>query len=142
MSKREIKFRGWIPHEEIMVGENYLVFWSGCIYYNESGTLKNPAKPYANATLKGYSIMNQYVTQFTGLKDKNDKEIYEGDFVKDGAGVVREVRFYEGGFCLFEKEDSFPSKLLNYSHSAWNMPDIEIVGNIYQNPEMLEGEME
>ena len=81
MSKREIKFRAWIEHENLMVTEKYLVFWAGCVYYNESGTLIDPDKPCEPATLKGYSILSQNVMQFTGLLDRQGKEIYESELI-------------------------------------------------------------
>lgn len=68
------------------------------------------------------------VMQFTGLHDKNGKEIYEGDilqydFLPEGSDQRSEVIFKNGKFCI---EDGN-----NY------MPSGEVIGNIYQNPELL-----
>ena len=63
------------------------------------------------------------VMQYTGLKDRNGKEIYEGDFLKDG-GVIG---FDDGKFYMDSGEEW-----------GWIPSDAEIIGNIYENPELLE----
>ena len=68
--------------------------------------------------------------QYTGLKDKNCKEIYEGAIVKDAAGKT--FVYYESG-CFSVKDDCGSQFLLADCHST-----IEIIGNIYENPELLE----
>lgn len=82
--------------------------------------------------------------QCTGLKDKNGKLIYEGDIVKIPddwndyklmAGEKREVVFNKGGFRLKPKWcNGF------YVHWLEDTKCFEIIGNIYENPELLEVE--
>lgn len=67
----------------------------------------------------------------TSLKDKNGKEICEGDIVKCGPYCGRPIVFEEGRYWLGEEPDD-----LFTSSVHW---DIEIIGNIHENPELLEG---
>ncbi len=66
----------------------------------------------------------------TGIKDKNGKEIYEGDIVKCGPYCGRPIVFEEGRYWLGEEPDD-----LFTSSVHW---DIEIIGNIHENSELLE----
>lgn len=77
--------------------------------------------------------------QYTGLKDKNGKEIYEGDVLRMSAfsPELNIVRFNRGGFCI--------EPILEAPLEAGFWPDIkyaeddgsEVIGNIYENPELL-----
>lgn len=78
------------------------------------------------------------IGQYTGLKDKNGKEIYEGDIISNG---------YENCLVVWVKEIAgFMLKLLikEYENKEWTNPmidlknDEEVIGNIYDNPELLE----
>ena len=93
------------------------------------------------------------VMQYTGLKDKNGKEIYEGDIVRvmhshdDFKMDTFSITYELGGFCLQQK-DSEPTSLGFYfwglvEHkfaTGWGECDgkaFEIIGNIHENPELL-----
>lgn len=70
------------------------------------------------------------IMQFTGLKDKNDTEIYEGDilrwhYMEEGVGVVK----YSDRYASFE-----PFNQLRFDAVA---DTFEVIGNIYENPELL-----
>ncbi len=91
----------------------------------------------------------------TGLRDKNGKEIYEGDIVKNGKGIIYEVKWYNFGFHLdtAKVDGKWTSYTLeNYEHIHWSGPSIssgmkepehykdwhiKIIGNIYENPELI-----
>lgn len=73
------------------------------------------------------------VQQYTGLKDKNGKEIYEGDIISG--------EFYDEEYNHAETvkhEVVFNNGAFNIASRNWYKPTIEIVGNIFENPELLE----
>ena len=69
--------------------------------------------------------------QSTGLKDKNDKEIFEGDVVKCNGLLGTIESFKAMWICSFVKYN-------NYQKVGFFAQEIEVVGNIYENPELLE----
>lgn len=80
------------------------------------------------------SMQNYELMQSTGLKDMKDTEIYEGDIVKNAYDETYAVKWFDAAFHLEEKYNGG----FDYFglHSGDNK---EIIGNIYENPELLEG---
>ena len=83
---------------------------------------------------KPLSGAKQVWEQYTGLKDKNGKEIYEGDIVKCGPYSARPIVFEEGRYWLGEEPDDL------FFSSGFFHGGIEVIGNIHENPELLEEE--
>lgn len=75
----------------------------------------------------GYRSPNQVIMQATGLRDLRGVEIYEGDILKDRwDDSVYSISYYKNGFYL---DDGL--------HSNWDETDFKVIGNIYENPELL-----
>lgn len=131
---RIIKFRG----KEVDNGE----FVYGDLLTNRSPIIEILAY---NGT---YTITPETVGQFTGLYDKNGKEIYEGDIVKMSTAMYGDEIFrvsYEdnhiGAFCLCSDEQEDTSRFVsifgrNYGYEPFYC---EVIGNIHDNPELLKG---
>ena len=87
-----------------------------------------------------YLVIPETVGQYTGLTDKKGNKIFEGDIVKDKFlfGVVKYATANDGfdGMCGFMVDD-IDDGLQDYN-GFWHR--VEVIGNIYDNPELLKGE--
>ena len=91
------------------------------------------------------------VGQFTGLRDKNGRDIWEGDiFKEDGSGIVRSVCRVPGGLAFEDNPVSFGydhrapvypySSIAEMQSVSWLSQCCEVIGNIHDNPELLKTE--
>ena len=76
---------------------------------------------------------NLILRQYTGLKDKSGKEIYEGDILFWDGSIIGAVSFVCAEYIVGEKVNA--RSLCSAPHE-----EIEVIGNIYQNPDLMEGE--
>ncbi|QHJ83711.1 MAG: hypothetical protein [Caudoviricetes sp.] len=127
---REIKFRAWNNQEKHYVETDDVV-----ISIDGGPVLKTFAKEIYGWT------SDIEIEQYTGLHDKNGKEIYEGDVVKLHVVILSpddKVGFIDYspkfGYCI-----KFGGKVARQEYWAANdKHTIEVIGNIHENPELLE----
>lgn len=125
---RELKFRVWEEREKAYNTWDYVLDTLGNLFRNVYGALI------------GCDKKDYIVEQYTGLKDRHSTEIYEGDVVLD---------YYDGEDAFIVKWDEDTARFIltgtdNIAAVSFDNfdPDIdlEVIGNIHENPELLGGE--
>jgi uncharacterized phage protein (TIGR01671 family) len=132
---RELKFRVWKKDQQRWVNHSYK--FDNCLNaYNNSGT------PISER--EEIELISQ---QYTGMKDRNGKEVYEGDIVKWGMSHDQEIAFPRLRVVEFNEKQliykvvevgDLPA-LVDYLYEAIQPSTrwCEVVGNIMENPELL-----
>lgn len=116
---REIKFRAWDKESKTMLFTGFVINADGMV-----------------ATITNDHDWKLEVMQYTGLKDKNDKEIYEGDII-----AVKDCHYSNIDYWNNKEQKPIPF-IIKWEFSSFIIPyDTyywEIIGNIYENPDLLE----
>ena len=125
------KFRAWDKHSQKMFANDELLIWNNNVYANDS-------KKLTCNNLKGWSIDDEYLMQSTGLRDKNGKEIFEGDIL-DYRGRKALVRWH-GSYAsfIYRFVDELQNRNTEWKPLYLAYMKCEIIGNIYENQELLE----
>jgi uncharacterized phage protein (TIGR01671 family) len=141
---REIKFRAWDKRIKKFFGNDDFALPSNG--NSHTGFYLCRKTPNCDEICGDFNNNEDIIImQFTGLKDKQGKEIYEGDIVRRGDVSEKNltVVFFRGEFIGLKRssyldfkiggENDFPRSMVLYNLYS---PQIEVIGNIYENPEL------
>lgn len=135
---RVIKFRAWDKFAKIMRDDGTHPNGNPHMKY-DVGIMSNEADNEWATGIDGLEIRidskSFEIMQFTGLKDKNGKDIYEGDVVHcsidgDNVGNIDMISFKNGSFWLRYRDRSVPS-WIEFGN------ELEVIGNICEHPHLL-----
>ena len=125
---KELKIKAWLKKEKKMVSIIGIDFNYGYIRYTEDDNLFN--SDYKVAEFKDIELL-----QFTGLKDNGGQELYEADVIKFNDGI-------DDIYGLISYDDEDATYRVSYEniteHLSDREGDFEIVGNIFENPDLHE----
>lgn len=119
MNKRIYKFRSWLPEFNKMA-------------YGHIGWINR--KAVIGDAIYEKDLVMQNLMQFTGLLDRNGKEIYEGDIVKTITGLRQKIIYREdmGIFAMCRLDNIGATMEITFDKEG-----VEVIGNMYSNPELL-----
>ena len=126
------KFRAWTEEGEVMYYDVYP-------FKDDTLLLSYDEIAFDEVPASDFILM-----QSTGLKDKNGNEIFESDIVKykSGCNTYTEEVAYDKNFAGFGVRDANTDIIFTFWELAEDIDliSLEVVGNIYENPELLEEE--
>ncbi len=152
---REIKFRAWIKDAPVGYSDTGM-------YYQEDQYLSSFIRRiYSQYMVSHPSYLDfeleDRLMQYTGLKDKDGKEIYEGDIVENDNNIKLHI-YFDNRDCSFRQSSNlknpknegecniqaiYPHERMDFSEKQYtNLPinfnNNKVIGNIYENPELLD----
>lgn len=123
-----MKYKLWCKNKNEWEKDSWVILPNGNIAWIEYGNIVGCANP-----------KNHILVRSTGLKDINDKYIYEGDIIKSVSIIHKDeqpvsiIKWDRGQYDVFDNEGSWISSLYKYMM----VNNIEVIGNVYENPELL-----
>lgn len=137
--KREIKFRAWDERWEVMY-ENFQFIKSGD--ENNDWIVFTASNIPFDSNWKDNPFLRQQlkIMQYTGLKDKEGTEIYEGDVCTLFTDSPSEVLFIDGAFGYMSNGGDY---FISFAQNSWfkwhksKSDEIKVIGNIYQHPHLI-----
>jgi len=121
MMNREIKFRIWSPKINTMLGWDDVKWMMSELLLTETET--------------------NIPMQFTGMKDKNGREIYEGDIIYGTPNMLKMVVVWYDSFWCIKYLDCGTEHIAIYGDDSVSTridSEVEAIGNIYENPELYQ----
>jgi len=129
---RTFRFRAFDKEEKVMIYgiEN---IYDGGYFVNSNNQEISIYSTSLSSSSFGNNLNNEdiEIMQFTGLFDKNGKEIYEGDILKIGNSNIE---------VIWDKNNAWFTLKSNHFHLGFQSTFYEVIGNIYEHPHLLESE--
>jgi uncharacterized phage protein (TIGR01671 family) len=137
---REIEFRGLTEDKRWVYGSLIKHGRYCCILEHDEDDMRFPYLDEEIGTIDGYAtpVIPETVGQYTGLRDKNSRRIFEDDILRcTHCGEIRSVVFDEE-MAEFEFNKRDPVENPDGSCLCVDHRDFEVIGNIHDNPELVE----
>lgn len=128
--------RYWCKETNSYLNTSKLVYNDGTC--TQVGTKQLPNGTFASYVIKEWNTSELISEQCTGLKDKNGKLIYEGDFVQSKFNGLGRIVYYHAALVV-----AWKNEVCFYGHTTTSTPipldteNIEVVGNIHENMELI-----
>ena len=132
------KFRAWDETQHKMLQVDCIEFIDGKAYWVEASPADGNVQGGNDGPVGDNSQLK--LEQYTGLKDANGKEIYEGDIVKSSYKYaqpkISQVIMEDGNSYILGEDLATGNEMLVSDH----INEIEVIGNVHTNPELLEAQ--